>query len=147
MQRFTEDEVQEILRRAARAPLAGEYTQDDLQQSAAELGISPEALARAEAEMREERVRKEFDAYQKARARHEITQTLMVIGILAAVNLVTSPGYLWFLWPAPFMLLSMVGTLQKLLDRNGPRYRRAFERWQAKSVEARDRDWPEKMRF
>ncbi|GEM_PF-6227065 len=134
MQRFTEDEAQEILRRAARSPLEGEYTQDDLHRSAAELGISPEAVARAQAEVREERTRREFELYQKAKVRSEATQTLGMIAILAAVNLVTSPHYLWFLWAAPWMLLSLVGTAQKARNRHGESYRRAFRRWQAKNA-------------
>ena len=133
MQRFSEDEAQEILRRAARAPSVGEYTSEELRRSAAELGISDEALARAEAEVREERVRREFDLYMRSKMRDEIVQTAITIGGLAILNLLTSPHTLWFLWVAPWMLLSMVGTIQKVRDRHSPRYRRAFERWQAKA--------------
>ena len=133
MRRFSEDEAQEILRRAVQAPLGGEYTSDELRRSAAELGISDEALARAEAEVREERVCKEFDLYMKSKVRSEIAQAATTIAILAGINLVTSAHYLWFLWVAPWMLFSLMGTIQKAQDRRSPRYRRALERWQAKN--------------
>lgn len=138
MHRFSEEEAHEILRRATHAPMEGEYSQDDLRRSAEELGISPEALARAETEVREERVRKEFDLYQRARIRSEVVQTVTLIGGLAAINLLTSAHYLWFLWVAPWPILSLIGTIQKASDRNGPSYRRAFERWERKNGRVRE---------
>lgn len=129
MQRFTEDEAQEILRRAVQAPLAGEYTSDELRRSAAELGISDEALARAEAEVREERTRAQFETALRAQIRSEAVGFGLLMVMLVAVNLITSPHHLWFFWPL-FGAVPLVKKLLNARDRNGEGYQRAFEHWQ-----------------
>ena len=129
MQRFSETEAQEILRRAAQAPLLGEYTSEELRRSAAELGISDEALARAEAEVREERTRAEFEAALRSQLRNEAVGFALLMVMLLAINLVTSPHNLWFFWPL-FGAIPLAKKLYSARDRHGDGYRRAFERWQ-----------------
>ncbi len=73
MQRFTEEEAKKILKRAARGPLE-EYTSDEHRRSAAELGISDESIARAEAEVREERTVAEFERILNSQVRSEVVK-------------------------------------------------------------------------
>ncbi len=128
MQRFTEEEAQEILRRAARAPL-DEYTSEELVRSAAELGISSEALARAEAEFREDRLREEFEHSLKAGVRNEVLTFGAVMTLLIFLNLTTSRQHLWFIYPLLFWGLSVLSTVLRSRDRRGERYKKAFETW------------------
>lgn len=129
MQRFSEAEAQKILRRAAQAPLASEYTSEELRRSAAELGISEEALARAEAEVREERTRAEFETVLRSQLRNEAIGFVLLMTMLIAINLITSPHSLWFYWPL-FGAVPLVKKLYNARDRHGEGYRRAFEQWQ-----------------
>lgn len=128
MQRFTEEEAQEILRRAARAPVE-EYTAEELVRSAAELGISAEALARAEAEFREDRLREQFEHTLKAGVRNEVITFVAVMSLLVFINLTTSPQHLWFLYPFCFWALAVVNTVRRARDRRGVRYQKAFQEW------------------
>lgn len=132
MERFSEGEARDIFRRAVQMP-RNEYTSEELQRSAVEMGISAESLARAEAEVREERTRKEFDLHLKRRAKDEIVQFVTTMVALTAINLFTSPHYLWVLWVAPWWGLSSIGTIRKTYDREGDGYHRAFDRWQRKT--------------
>lgn len=129
MQRFTESEAQEILRRAVQVPSLGDYTSEELRRSAAELGISDEALARAEAEVREERTRTEFEAALRSQLMNETVGFALLMVMLVAINLVTSPHHLWFFWPL-FGAIPLVKKLYSARDRHGDGYQRAFEHWQ-----------------
>jgi hypothetical protein len=77
----------------------GAYTQDDLRATAAELGISAEALARAEAEVREERIRRAFEREQRASLQITVLTYVLVMALLVTINLMTSRGHLWFIYP------------------------------------------------
>jgi hypothetical protein len=128
MQRFTEAEADEILRRAAQAPI-DEYTSDELIRSAAELGISAEAVARAEAEFREDRLREEFEHSLRSGVRGEVLTFLTVMTFLVFINLTTSRQHLWFIYPMLFWGFSVLSTVLRSRDRRGERYKKAFQTW------------------
>lgn len=130
MQRFREDEAQEILRRAATP--TDEITREELERAAAEMGITPDALARAEAEIREERLRKEFDAKVRANTMREVVKFAGVMALLIFINLTSSPQHLWFFYPLFGWGLSMVGSFGWHRNRHSPSYQRAFARWREK---------------
>lgn len=101
----SEDDVEEILRLAIRHP---EGTATDLrqrlQQTATELGIPPESLARAEAQyFQGKTVKEELREYQEERHRAARTHLISYIAVnlgLLGINLIGSRGdKLWVLYP------------------------------------------------
>ena len=139
MHRYTEAETQEILNRAAQAPQET-YTSEELLRSAVELGISPDALARAEAEVREGRIRKEFDVFIQAKMKSECLKFAGLALTFATINLVTSPRELWFQWVILWWGISLATKYFRARDRRGEGYQRAFERWQAKGGQLGERE-------
>lgn len=101
----SEEDVEEILRLAIRHP--GETTTDlrqRLQQTAAELGIPPEAIARAEAQyFKGKSVKDELKEYDEERRRaartHIVTYVAVNLGLLG-FNLLGGVGdKFWALYP------------------------------------------------
>lgn len=129
MQRFSEEEAQEILRRAVRAP-SDEYTEEDLRQSAAELGVSPDALARAAAEVRGERAYAAFEAEQKAAFRSSLVSYVLVMTMLVAINLTTSREHLWFIYPLLGWGLGVATQYVQARNRESEAYQTAFKKFQ-----------------
>lgn len=131
-QHFTEAEANAILRKAVeRQPMGDEMSREQLESIAAEIGISPEALARAEDEWREEQsalsLRREFDAERRGEFRRRLMSYLAVNGFLFLVNVFTARF--------PWVIFSVLGWgLAIFFDavrtfQNGPETDRAFQQW------------------
>ena len=67
---------------------------------------------------------------QLVRFRRKTVGTAATVGSLAAVNLLTSPHFLWFLFPSAFMVLSIVSRAGKLWA-DGVPMRKLFSRGNA----------------
>lgn len=110
-QRFSTDEMSEIIETAARLDGVShdpnEVTLDEIKQIAAELGISDEAVfaaiakrreaeaaERAEAEVRAEERRKRARAWRAWRA-HLASYIAVIFGLIL-LDLVTGPGAWWY---------------------------------------------------
>lgn len=102
--RFTSDEVTDIVRRALAGKGAhNDISYDELEDIARQSGISPGQLESAIEEQETlGRLEAAKDRYMK-RKRDEFFQHLraycIVNGALVLINLMSSPGYLWFFWP------------------------------------------------
>lgn len=107
--RYSEDEVQEILKRASAAAHGG-YTHDELVRMADELGLSPEAIEIAKQDLAADRTRLESEKQDKAfleeytrNKRFELRTHWMVFIcvnlFLTGIWFVTSRGYYWPIWP------------------------------------------------
>lgn len=138
-QRFTEEEAQEILRRAVHAPQDGGYTTEELLRSAAEIGVSPDAVAWAVAETRAEGERREFETAHRKKAGSEIARFAALAAALVVADLAISPRDHWVVWAFVWVVLSWgimaASSLLALRNRRGEGYRRAFESWRDKSLE------------
>jgi len=102
--RYSDEEAQEILKRALERDLAsGEgIAHEELVEAAMEVGLAPEAVDRAAAEMRLELSAKQtIERHRKRRKtrfyRHFMTFAI-VNSFLAAVDLLSGGGT-WFYWP------------------------------------------------
>jgi hypothetical protein len=101
--RYSEREVQAILERAIAHQQADGLTHEDLLAAAREAGISSEAVEKAALEvdgLREsEEARERIVARRRAAFFSHLWSFIAVQLVLLAINLITSPGYLWFVFP------------------------------------------------
>jgi hypothetical protein len=101
--RYSEREVRAILERALQHERSDGLSHDDLIAAAREAGISGEAVEKAALEI--DGVRAQDDARERivAKRRSDFFSHLWAfIGVqlfLLAINLITSPRYLWFVFP------------------------------------------------
>jgi hypothetical protein len=99
--RYTRDEVDAILGRALRSAQDEGMTHDELVAAAREVGVSPEAIAKAAAEVERERaVERETAALRRGQIRafySHLASYLIVCSGLVALNLLLG-GVLWFPW-------------------------------------------------
>lgn len=102
---FSEAEVDAILKLAiARQDQGGGLSRDELREVVSQLGITGEALDEAIAEHDDQMaLASQAEAWKRDRLRrlgaHAAVYGAVILG-LAVLNLLTSPGALWFLWPA-----------------------------------------------
>lgn len=136
-QRYSEEDVQEILERAMGVQMKGDYTRKQLEDMAAELGIDTEALVVAEQSWLAEReavhAREEFLAHRRQEFLQHLVPYILVIGMLFVINVMTSPGFLWFLFPALGWGIGL-GThaWQVFGVTEGPEFERKLEEWKRK---------------
>lgn len=99
---YEESEAQAVLRRASEIQIgdSGQLSRDELVRAAGEMGISEEALARAEAERSEMQERDEYKRERRKDFHSHLVPYLIINGFLLLLNLVTSPKHLWFIYPA-----------------------------------------------
>lgn len=101
--RYTEDEVQAILERALRRTHKSGVTHDELVEAATEVGISRDDLERAALELDEGRDEREARAkILKERRAGFAGHAWAYAGVnlfLLAINLITTPSILWFVFP------------------------------------------------
>jgi len=102
-QKYSEDEVQRIIRRALRREPREAINHAELLETGRELGIDPEAIeaaiAEEQAESQSETQRRERERRRKAEFYAHFWSFVIVIGALAVINLFTG-GAWWFQWPA-----------------------------------------------
>ncbi len=140
-QRFYEEgEAEEILRRAVRSTDSGAVDRSRLMAMAAELGISEDAIARAEAEMETERSteaarqhveesRTAFRKYRRGRFWADFSSYLSVNAFLIGVWWFTGHGYFW-----PFWVLAGwgIGVLSDFFSAFFGHSEHDYERWRRK---------------
>jgi hypothetical protein len=135
-QRFYDDEeAEEILRRAASFSTTGQLTHDRLLETAAELGITPEAVERAQREYDQDRTvtleQTEFDAAQRREFYHHLLSYVTVNAVLLILNLVTDPHSLWFFWCLLGWGIGLLFHAASVFFRSSEGYRQQFEKWRA----------------
>lgn len=103
--RYSEEEVSAIVRRALERKAAhGGITHEDLVNIAQQSGITREQLERAVQEQESvgelEEARQEWLRRRRDDFFGHLRAYLIVIFMLLVINLMTSRGYFWFVWPA-----------------------------------------------
>jgi hypothetical protein len=101
---YTRDEVNAILARAIERQYGDHMTHDDLLATAREAGVSMVAVEAARRELlhqvgSSETTRRARERMRRAFYDHAFTYAV-VISFLLMVNLISSRGYLWAVWPA-----------------------------------------------
>ena len=102
MQRFYGDEeAQTILRTAlGNASPEAAISREELLRTGAEMGLDEAQIVRAEAEVAAAReVAHRRQSARRVFVGHFATYAITILGLLL-INLLTSPRYLWVMWPA-----------------------------------------------
>lgn len=100
---YNSEEMQQILEVAFRRKQQGEFTREQIIEIASELGVSSESLKAAEQEWLTKQVDVKKDQMSNSQKRQEFKSHLItfiaVNGFLILLNLFTSPGYFWAIFP------------------------------------------------
>jgi ribosomal protein L7/L12 len=145
---YDEEEAEQILRLAASLTSpAGAMTRERLLATAAELGITAEAVEMAERQIAKQREanadRAEFDLVQRREFYGHLLTYVLVNGFLVVVNLVTSSAYFWALWPILGWGLGLAFHFVETFCKNSESYQEEFEKWQAKRLRRAERRTPD----
>jgi hypothetical protein len=133
---YSDEDAEAILKLASRTSSDGPISRDKLYQSAAELGISQEAVDQAEnALLSERRETGDRVAFEKEK-RREFFANLGSFGvtaaILASIDYFTSGGFHWFYWVLIAWGFGIASDLNRTFNRGSADYQKAFRRWQRK---------------
>lgn len=138
---YSDGDMHEILKRAAAIDGNANLSRHVLEQTAAELGISPDALQRAEAEYQKELAQKsEVDAFLQAR-RAEFGQHLasyvLINAFLVGVWWFTGAKYPWFIWPLLGWGVGIASHWITSRSTSGDDFEREFRRWRKRRAKGR----------
>jgi hypothetical protein len=137
---YNEGDADEILRIAVSDSVAtGAMTRERLLATASELGISEEAVERAEKQLEAQRAETErkateakelaeFKAYNRGKVLSSLGNWAGTSVLLLGINLLTSHGIDWALWPVGIWGLYEIGQVIENLFSH-PSTGQAFERW------------------
>ncbi|WP_448561437.1 2TM domain-containing protein [Trichothermofontia sp.] len=134
-QSYRQEDVQQILQLAiARQTQTGEFTQAQLQEIAAELGISPDDLQAAEREWLAQREAlqelHEFNTYRRARWKDQVVKYVITNAFLLAAIVVLH----WQSLLAIPIIWGMALALEtwRTFQTSGEDYERALQQWRRK---------------
>ena len=133
---YNDDEADQILRVAASmSSNDGRLSYEKLLDTAAELGISPEAVEKAERQVmvqrQEQLLLAEFDRVQRRAFFGHLVSYLSVNAGLIVLNLLTSPHHLWFYWAFFGWGIGLLSHACVVFVRSSDSYREEFEKWKA----------------
>jgi hypothetical protein len=131
---YQSEDVQQILQRALARRQAGEFSRSQLLEMAAELGISPDVLEKAEqewlAQRGEDQDRRVFDTARRRSFKAHLISYLAVNIFLVLINLITSPSYFWAIYPILGWGLGLFFDGWSAYKLEGEAYEKAFRAWQ-----------------
>ena len=136
---YNEDDAQEILRRAAALQSSGALTSEELIRTAAEAGISREAVEQAEAQIRSEKLDRELLGEFRRQQRNEFyslvggTAFFLVIAGALFFRDIEKPG--WIYLGAGFFLLRLYKGVSRYLWERSPSWQRRYETWKAAEMQ------------
>ncbi|MBC8102721.1 MAG: 2TM domain-containing protein [Cytophagales bacterium] len=158
-QTFQQEEAEQILREAVRrevqqAPVASgmsAVSHERLLAMAGELGISPDALEavlrdramqaqREQEEATTQQLRREFITQRRAGFLPHLYTFVGVMALLLAINLMTTPGYAWFLWPLLVWGLGLYLHAVTALPTRGPNFDQGFSAWTERRKKRQDKE-------
>jgi hypothetical protein len=140
---YDENEADEILRLAAGdSAIVGAMTRERLVATAAELGISADAVARAEQQMAQRRAEEEkkkaeaaelaeFKASQRRSALGELGSWFSTSILLVGIDVIISHQITWSVWPVGIWGLALLGQFAEALLSPHSQTQK-FERWKRK---------------
>lgn len=134
---YEEDEAEQILKLAATlSSSTGAMSRERLLQTAAELGITPEAVELAETQFATQkqlaRERKQFDLEQRREFNSFVLTFFVITGALLALNIFTGAHFLWAFWLSGLMLIGIAFEAVETFVRGSQAYQEAFAKWKSK---------------
>lgn len=136
---YDADEAEQILERAAARTASGRaVSRERLLAMADELGISPEEVEAAAAEVEGERqdreLRAEFVAKRRAGFWAILVPFLSVNLMLFVINWLTGFGHPWFLYPLLGWSVGMASHAAAVLPTRGPAFEKEFAAWREQRI-------------
>lgn len=143
---YTDEQVQEILRMASQASLGGGgISSRQLQETAAELGISPTEVLQAEqAFLRKQQLEKdqiEFKEYKRKHFLKDVSSFISGAVFLYGIAFITSGHHLstqllydWPMWPVGFWGIFLLKDAIEYATEMTVNRQAAFEKWQRKKA-------------
>jgi hypothetical protein len=139
---YSEEDAQEILRRAASLQTSGAMSVDEMIRAAAELGISREAVEQAEAQLRSDRLDKEllkdFRRQERQKFFSSIGSAIAIIAIAFIWFFEGHPSKQWVLIGAAFFGWKLVSNFSQHLWERSDSWQRRYQTWKAAEVRRRD---------
>jgi hypothetical protein len=140
---YEEDEAEEILRLAARRPTTGGMSREKLLSTAAELGITTEAVEEAERTLAVDRqqaaIRKEqeallagYDRHARGRFYSDLAGSLAVCIFCTFLNFHLSGHIGWAFWVYVVCGWGLADRFPKTFIRGSRSYESGFEKWQSR---------------
>ncbi|HWD39767.1 MAG TPA: 2TM domain-containing protein [Fimbriimonas sp.] len=133
---YEEEEADAILRLAAQRTGAGGMTREKLLSTAAELGITPEAVEQAERDIRRQSqeggLRKEFERGIRSEFYADLTSYVLVNGFLCAINYLTAHSINWAIWPILGWGLGLAFHVKEAFFKGSQEHEAEFQKWLAK---------------
>jgi len=141
---YDEEDAEQILRLASSmSSPVGAMSRDRLLETAAELGITPEAVAMAEKQYASSKVelsdRAEFDRRLRRDFYGHLASYLIVNGFLCGINLY-SGGYFWAIWPLLGWGIGLAFSVVETFFRNSESYQQEFDKWRARRQRLQNRN-------
>jgi hypothetical protein len=135
--RYSQEDVQQILQRAiARQPRLGEFTRSQLEEMAAELGISPQELEEAEREWRAwqqlTNQQREFQRYRQRQFYQLLGRYAIVNSFLVGLDWLSGGGLSWSLFILMGWGLAVALKGWSTCQTEGEHYEKEFRQWQKK---------------
>lgn len=144
-QRYSEQDAEEILRLAVRkSHMVGPVSRETLVSSAAELGISEEAVAEAEREYAlvatENAERERFDKQTKSEFKGHLATYLIVNAGLLCIDFFSDGKLEWAYWSIIGWGMGVLFHAWSSLAKDSEDYEEEFQKWRAKRTGALPQD-------
>ncbi|MFS8868483.1 2TM domain-containing protein [Synechococcus sp. H65.1] len=135
--RYSQEDVQQILQRAiARQRRLGEFSRSQLEEMAAELGISPQELEEAEREWRAwqqlTNQHREFQRYRQRQFYQLLGRYAIVNSFLVSLDWLSGGGLSWSLFILMGWGLAVALKGWNTYQTEGERYEKEFQQWRRK---------------
>jgi hypothetical protein len=132
--RYSQEQVQQILNLAiAHQAYEGEFTREQLLEIAEELGITDQAIAKAESlwlvNQQDAAERLAFDIYRQSKFKRRLVRFGLTSTGLVLINCLTGPGGFWSLYIIAFLALPIGFHAWNVYQKRGDGYERAFRHW------------------
>ncbi|MFW9262536.1 hypothetical protein A4S05_30905 [Nostoc sp. KVJ20] len=132
---YDSEDVEQILQKALTRKQEGEFSREQLLEMASELGISSDILETTEqkwlAQQEEKRLRHTFNTFRRRAFWTHLVSFLAVNLFLILLNLITSPGYFWAIFPALGWGLGLFFHWWSVFQSKSEDYEIAFQKWRA----------------
>ncbi|MBD2250584.1 2TM domain-containing protein [Nostoc parmelioides] len=133
---YNSEQMQQILQKAFARQQQGEISRQQIIEIASELGVSSASLQAAEQEWLTQEIgdkkRQRFHAQQREEFKTHLITFIGVNGFLIVLNLLTSPGYFWAIFPLLGWGLGLFFSGMKAYKTSGESYEHDFQEWSKK---------------
>ncbi len=131
---YSQEDIQQILALAMKQEWEqSDFSPEQLLEMAAELGISPQKLERAEQQWfeqkHEQKARRAFISYRREKFQKHLFSYLVVNAFLVIIDLITDGSLDWSYWPILGWGIGLAFEARKTYQLSGSEYEQEFRQW------------------